>query len=288
MTMTPVRGSVVEARVGEAWSRAAGVVVRRLDEPWLTGGASATLLEVNGRERLDRLRELTSAGVYVDGIVRSLPSLEIVLRDATGGQLATIGLIGSDIIAWNRDEFGNDFELEASHELWLFLAELGVPGSLARLTGPLVHALGLEEGEERFRPVVEGSRIPAVMGARRAPQPLWSWLSGFSSEDAQDRPPTEIDRYDAELRAAMPQPGDRARSLLAWWGSLTWLSEACAGEGVLARALLSCIDRGDVLRAMGADLDAAVVMGALAWINAVKDEDGVLERIGPHLRVLPG
>ena len=286
--MTPVRGSAVDAWVGEAWSRAAGVVVRRPEQPWLTDGASTTLREVSAHEHLERLRALTSAGVYLNDIVRALPSLEIVLRDAAGEELATMALIGWDLIAWNRHEFGNDLQLEAPHELSLLLSELGVPGSLVRLTGPLMLALGLEEGEEQFRPAVDAARVPAVMGSRRTPRPLWTWLSGFPSYEARDRPAAEIERYDADLRAAMPYPVDRARSLLAWWGSLTWLSEAAAGDGVLAGAFLSRIDRADVLRAMDSDLDDAVVMGALAWINLVGDEDGVLERIGPHLRLVLG
>jgi hypothetical protein len=282
----PVPGSAVDEWVNSVWNQAAAFVVCGIETPWISDSPRTEMRRSRSLEDVDRLRRSIIEGHYIDGVVRSLPNLEIVLRDVRDVRLAAVVLIGSDIISWERDEFGNDFELESCLDLWLFLAELGIPGTLSRLAGPLMLRLGLEEGEQQFRSSVSKLEIPAVMLARRAPRPLWTWLGGFSSRDAERVSSSELERHYAVLTAGIPEPAERARALLAWWGSLSWYSEATAGEGLLIKEFLSRIDRTDILRSLESELDAAVVMGALTWASAIQDEEGVAERVGPELRKL--
>jgi hypothetical protein len=284
--VSPVPGSVVDRRVGSVWNHAVAFVVCGIETPWISDSPRTEMRRSRSLEDVDRLRRSIIEGRYIDGVVRSLPNLEIVLRDARDARLAAVALIGSDIISWERDEFGNDFELESCRDLWLLLAELGIPGALSRLAGPLMLRLGLEGGEQQFRPSVSKFEIPAVMLARRAPRPLWKWLSGFSSRDVEKVSSSELEKRYAVLSAGIPEPADRARALLAWWGSLTWYAEATAGEGLLIKEFLDRTDRTDILRSLESELDAAVVMGALTWVSATQDEEGVAERVGSELRKL--
>ncbi|UWZ47177.1 hypothetical protein [Dactylosporangium matsuzakiense] len=257
-------GERIDAWLAGIWAQA-----RSAESP---GGAAAV--------PLDQLRAATAAGRYVGGVVRARARAELVLRDAGGAPLARLSVVGGGHIGWERERFGNDFELERPHLLALLLAGHGVAGSLSALIGPLFTALGLEETDEQFRPVVEGGAVAVAMRRRRVPEPLWPLLAGVPGEEAGALDEPAVAAMAAALGADTPDPVRRARRLLDWLGSLTWPADAGGGEGPLVVRLLATVGRDDVLRALDGPIEPATALGAVAWAAFTKDERGIAERIG--------
>ena len=201
-----------------------------------------------------------------------------------GGLICTAQLYAPEVIAWERERFWNDLELRFAPLLWVFLAEKGMPGALARLLGPLIEKLDLYDTEALY----DTDPSPSALAAHRVPEVLWTDIASLSLRDKMQLPDDAVDELHRKLGAWLPDDVARGRTLLSWLGSTTWPIDATDGDGRLAMKLLERMPRSTILASLDQAGASATLMGGIAWVTLTGDEAGVAERLAPKLVELLG
>ncbi|SBT44157.1 hypothetical protein [Micromonospora auratinigra] len=259
--------------------------VRILDGGLLGGPVAdrAVLAEITDRDRLARLRELTTTGDFTGDICRCPGRLTLALYDADDVLRGSATVHGHGSVSWERSRFRDDLDVAEPTALTLFLAECGVRDMLIALLGPLVTALGRYERNThpQFRPPGK----PAVLIERQVPEVLRAELLKVGGEQAGQLSPERAAALAQRLAGAVADPVQRAGLLLNWLGRLPFPTEAMWGEGVLVRRLLDDLPRPAVLAA-AARAEPAGTLGVLNWAVHQDDDSDVVAVVDPVLRHL--
>lgn len=265
-----------------AWSRAHAVSILEGGEgAGLLAGRAVLARHLDG-DVVERVRSLTTVGVFSGDRCRCDGDLTLALYDKEGALLGSAS-VHPHRISWERDRFQNDLILgSAMPSLQIFLAESGIAGSSRSLLEPMISALNLHEGEVQFRPAGDLS----ALHARRVPQALVDDLREMSGREAAEVNQVEVDRMAAHLVRTEPDVAVVVRQLLRWLGYATWPGEAISGDGQLARRILAQVDSvviADVARSVN---EPAEVMGALALAALSNDDVALVTAIGPKVQRL--
>lgn len=296
---------LLEDWLRDVWSRTRTVWFVRPESP---GGAlldGVVLAELVHPADIADARRLLTTGRST-GICRCHGSMKIILFDEADEIIGDGAIHGHGSVSWRQQRFREDLDLAESTSLTLFLAGQGINGLVSMLHVPLVDALGCYENHNRpqFRP----ARRPAELVRRQVPDVLRPYLLGISGDQARELPEERVHELAQLLVDAIPDPIDRAYSLLNWLGRLPYPTEAQWGEGALVRRLLGILEDAAVLAAAAAASDrvvaaaaenavpdklwkkcraeALVVLGALNWVTYQPDDLMLLPAVRPALHRL--
>ncbi|WP_141721616.1 hypothetical protein [Micromonospora citrea] len=237
------------------------------------------LAEVTDVAALEKLWKLTTSGEVTRDICRCPGDVTLALYD-TGNDLVGSASVHPGAISWERERFGVDLVTADPVDLELLFAELGVQGGSRSLLSEMISALGLDEGDVQFRPAGDDE----ALARHRVPVALRDELRGMSGDMAAKVDQSSVPRMVAKLTQSEPDPATVARQLLAWLGTATWPAEAIAGDGDLARRLLTELGSSTVERVLPDLADPSEVMGGVVWATHQPDDTSSVVALGPAIK----